>query len=172
MRACDNYAVVIRTRGIVAGMRKRYSACMQRTWDRARVITVLAALKDAGVSAQRMSRLAGVNRSTIYRWISGDVAPDYAPVRNLARGIWRERPDDARELVEASGWPWQEPSEQDLPPPPRLSEATKAAMRRELGDEMASALIAHHEHLASGRTAPAEDAGPPGSGGTGRRTAG
>jgi transcriptional regulator with XRE-family HTH domain len=58
------------------------------------------------------------------------------------------------------------------PAPPALSEATQRMMREELGDEVASALIAHAEHLASGRSEEARDDPPSGSGGTGRRFAG
>jgi transcriptional regulator with XRE-family HTH domain len=58
------------------------------------------------------------------------------------------------------------------PPPPPVSPGLEAAMRAELGDELASALIAHAGHLATGRTAPAEAARPPESSGTGLRTAG
>lgn len=91
---------------------------MQRTWDRARVIAVLGTLKDDGISAQRMAKMAGVNRSTIYRWMAGEVAPEYVPVRALAWALWPRHPDLARELTEASGWPWQEPSEAERSPPP------------------------------------------------------
>lgn len=61
----------------------------------------------------------------------------------------------------------------DRSPPRRLSEATKALMRDELGAEEANALIAHHEHLVSGRTPPAEGQAPrpAGSGGRGQQTA-
>lgn len=80
------------------------------------MIAVLSTLKDAGTGAPEIARLANVSRATAYRWIGGQVAPDYIPVRTLAWAIWREHPDEARELVEASGWPWQEPDETEAPP--------------------------------------------------------
>jgi len=60
----------------------------------------------------------------------------------------------------------------DVPAP--MSEHLRRVMREELGDERAARLIAHDEHLASGRTPPAapEDAGPQESARRGRRSAG
>ena len=62
--------------------------------------------------------------------------------------------------------------EADRSPPPRLSEATRELMREELGDELAARLIAHADHLASGRDGGAKDDPPSGSSRTGRRSAG
>jgi hypothetical protein len=90
---------------------------MRRTWDRARVMASLAALKDAGVSVPKMSRMARANRSTIYRWVGGEVAPDYELVHNLAYAIWPHHPALARELVEASGYAWVEPDAEPEPEP-------------------------------------------------------
>lgn len=89
---------------------------MHETWDAARVMAVLATLKDNGVSVREMTRLSGANRSTIYRWMSaGDGQPDYAIVNRLARAVWRQHPDLARELVEASGYAWAEPTGEPEP---------------------------------------------------------
>jgi transcriptional regulator with XRE-family HTH domain len=84
---------------------------MQKTWDPPRVMAALRTLRDDnGVSVREMTRLSGANRSTIYRWMrDGEGQPEYALVNRLAQGIWYRWPDLARELVEASGWPWQEP---------------------------------------------------------------
>lgn len=123
----------------------------------------------------QMRKMAGVNRATIYRWISGEVKPDWIPVRTLAWALWPRYPDQARELVEASGWPWQEPPEEDLPPPERLSDQTKAAIRRDLADDpvLAEQVIAYTEGLASGRIPPAAatPAADPQAGGGRRRRA-
>lgn len=90
---------------------------MRQIWDRARVITVLAAIKDAGISVPVMSRRSGVTRSTIYRWMAGEVQPDYNKVYSLAYAVWPRQPRLARELVEASGYAWAEPAEAPGPPP-------------------------------------------------------
>jgi len=60
------------------------------------------------------------------------------------------------------------------PPPPRLSDATRQAMREELGPELAARLIAEADHASSGRTSVAGGEGdrPLGSGGRSRRSAG
>jgi transcriptional regulator with XRE-family HTH domain len=79
-----------------------------------------------------MTRLSGANRSTIYRWMSGgDGQPDYDLVNRLAAAIWRREPRLARELVEASGYAWAEPTEI---PQPTISPALLAAIRKELPD--------------------------------------
>lgn len=106
---------------------------MQRTWDPRRVMAALSTLKDNGVSVREMTRLSGANRSTIYRWMrDGDGQPDYVLVSRLAQGIWRRWPDLARELVEASGWPWQEP---DLEPEPLVAPELAEALRRHVPDD-------------------------------------
>lgn len=121
---------------------------MQRREDRPRVMTVLAALRDSGVSAQQMSRMANVNRATIYRWIAGEVTPDWIPVRTLAWALWRQYPEEARELVEASGWPWQEPPEPE-PEPLVDPEVAEILRRRYPGD--ADELIAELERREAAR---------------------
>jgi len=125
-----------------------------------------------------MAKLAGVSQpQTVYRWMGeGGVdapQPTRVPIQNLAWAIESRYPDVARDLVRAAGHPWEDAPENDEPAPVPLSEALKEAIRREQGDEIASALIAHHEHLISGRTPPAEGDDPPWeSGGRDRRTAG
>lgn len=90
---------------------------MRRTWDRSRVITVLAAIKDNGMTIPRMSKASGVTRSTLYRWAAGEVQPDYGKVYSLAYAVHPRHPDLARELVEASGYAWAEPTEAPEPEP-------------------------------------------------------
>jgi len=144
-------------------------------WSGTRIAAALARLADAGYTQSRLARMAGVNQSTANRWARAERRPGYDAIRRLAVGVWQAYPDLARELVEASGYAWVEPSEVDRsPPPPALTEETKQAMREELGDEMAARLIAHAEHLASGRTPPAGGEGGRRQGGglAGRRTAG
>lgn len=106
---------------------------MHDGWSKARVISVFASLEGAGIGRRELSRLAGVDHSTIGRWARGDVQPGYQPVRRLAWAIWRRYPDEARELVEASGWPWQDPPE--LPPEPLVHPEVADALRRHLGDD-------------------------------------
>jgi transcriptional regulator with XRE-family HTH domain len=100
---------------------------MHDGWSKARVISVLAALEDAGIGRRELSKIAGVDHSSIGRWARGDVQPGYQPVRRLAAGIWRRHPGLARELVEASGWPWQEPR---LEPEPLVDPELAAALRK------------------------------------------
>ena len=105
---------------------------MHRTWHGVRVSEILATLRDNGVSVRKMTQMSGANRSTIYRWMSGgDGQPDYDLVTRLARAIWRQHPDLARELVEASGYAWAEP-DPDSEPEPAISPALLEAIRKEV----------------------------------------
>lgn len=104
---------------------------MHRTWDAPRVTRALNALKDNGISVRDMTKMSGANRSTVYRWMSGgDGQPDYALVNNLARAVWRKHPDLARELVEASGYAWAEPSENEVPAEPLVPPEVIATLQR------------------------------------------
>jgi len=95
---------------------------MHEEWSKARVIAALAALDDAGLGRRKLSEIAGVDHSTIGRWARGRVKPDYSRVRRLALGVWHSHPQLARELVEASGYPWADPTEAEAPPPTPLEE--------------------------------------------------
>lgn len=86
-------------------------------WSATRIAAALAKLEDAGHSQPGMARLAGVSQSTVNRWSRGRVQPGYGAVRKLAVAVWRKHPGLARELVEASGYPWAEPTEAPAPPP-------------------------------------------------------
>lgn len=99
------------------------------------------------------ARALGVSRSALNAW-ENDRAYPRSSIGALEELYGVSLDDDAPEPV------------------PALSEKTKKQMRDELGDEVASALIAHAEHLASGRTSEAGDGPRPGSAPTGSREAG
>lgn len=85
-------------------------------WSAARVAAALARLEDAGYGQPEMARLAGVSQSTVNRWSHGKVQPGYGTATRLAAAVWRQHPDLARELVEASGYAWAEPAVEPEPP--------------------------------------------------------
>lgn len=101
---------------------------MHKEWSGARVAAALARLSDAGYPQSRLARLAGVNRSAVNRWSRGENRPTYDAVRRLSAGVWRAHPDEARELVEASGYAWSEPSE--LEPEPLVDPEVAEMLRR------------------------------------------
>jgi transcriptional regulator with XRE-family HTH domain len=109
-----------------------YCAVMRNEeWSAARIRAALAKLEDAGHSQPEMARTAGVSQSTVNRWSRGKVQPGYSAVRKLAVSVWRRYPEVARELVEASGYAWAEPT--DAPEPePAISPALLASIRREV----------------------------------------
>ena len=88
---------------------------MSATWSGPRLAAAIAGLKDTGMNESQIARAAGVGRSTVNRWARGANRPDHDPVRRLAAAVFRRRPDLARELVEASGYPWSEPTEAPAP---------------------------------------------------------
>jgi transcriptional regulator with XRE-family HTH domain len=99
----------------------------------------------------------GVSKSTVQKWESGR----HFPGRHLGSveavlGITLVDEQDVR----------------PVPAPAPMSERLRRLMRDELGDERAARLIAHDEHLASGRTSEAGDDHPRGSDHKGRRSAG
>lgn len=120
-------------------------------WSATRIAAALAKLEDTGLSQPRMARLAGVSQSTVNRWSRGRVQPGYAAVRKLAVAMWPRHPDLARELVEASGYAWAEPSE--APPPDvladELGQDTADRVRRELArrGEAGAVVLAEFERV-------------------------
>lgn len=116
-------------------------------WSGSRVSAALALLKDAGYSQSRMAGLAGVgDRSTINRWSRGENRPGPDAVRRLAAAVWPRQPDLARELVEASGYPWVEPQPEPVPElddDPETLERLRRAYRDDPGKvrQVAQALL-------------------------------
>jgi len=112
---------------------------------------------------------AGLNVDTLSDLESGRTWPRNKTLRLLEGAYGQEAGELDRVAEEA------EADAADRPPPAReLSERTRQLMREELGDEMAASLIAHAEHLASGRLPSAAEKGdhPQGSERKGRRSAG
>ena len=111
-------------------------------WSGDRVAAALARLEGAGYPQSRMARLAGVSPSTINRWGRGRVRPGYDAARRLAAATWHRHPAEARELVEASGYAWSQPS---APPPEPLVAPELAAELRRRHPEDAEYVIAELE---------------------------
>ena len=112
-------------------------------WSGAGVAAALARLDDAGYSQATLARLTGINQSTLSRW-GKKVRPGYSNVRKVAVTVWRDEPDLARQLVEASGYPWAEPTETEAPP--------QTPVEREYGKEWADDLR-HKIRAVKGRDA-------------------
>lgn len=124
---------------------------MRRNWDRARVIAILSALRDDGLSVEQMRKMAGVNRSTIYRWLGqGGIdapQPDRVSVQALAWAVMARYPDQARELVRAAGHPWEDAPEGE--PEPLVDPEVAEMLRRRYPGE-ADELIAELERRITG----------------------
>lgn len=121
-----------------------------------------------GWTKAQLADRSGVSRPTVDNWRTNPKPPQARSVNAVADALGIPREHALRLAGVIAG-----PSEAERSPPPALSEATKAMMREELGDELAARLIAHYEHLVSGRTPPAAEDDPArGSAGKGRRSAG
>jgi len=110
-------------------------------WSASRIAAALARLEDTGESQPKMARLAGVSQSTVNRWSRGKVRPGYDAIRRLAAAVWREHPDLARELVEASGYAWADPDASSIPPPLISPEVEADIHRLAESDEEAEELL-------------------------------
>lgn len=138
--------------------RNAYSACMSGTWSGPRVAAAIGRLKEAGMSEQRIAKLAGASRATANRWARGANRPDHDSVRRLAAAVWRRHPDVARELVEASGYAWADPDE--LPEPePAISPALLAAIRRDIDPADQQRVIDALERTLRGEPQPPNEPG-------------
>jgi hypothetical protein len=130
-------------------------ACMHGGWSGTRVAAAMAVLKDAGMGDQLIANLAGTSRATANRWARGANRPDHDSVQRLAARIWAKHPDVARELVEASGYPWREPSDE---PEPLVDPQLVDALRKYAPAE-AEEVIAELERKRAARLSAPHEAG-------------
>ena len=126
-------------------------------WDRV-IAAVIDRRAELGWTQKQLAAEAGVGERTIQNLESGKKPLPVIRAR-IERALGWE-PGEFRR-IEAAG-----------EKRPALSPELQERMRDEVGDEMAARLIAHAEHLASGRTSSAEGGPPRESGSTGRRSAG
>lgn len=114
-------------------------------WSPERLREAIARLEQENVKRSELQRMAGKDQTTVGRWARGERQPMYPNIRDLAWGIWRRYPrlrPVARELVEASGYPWGEPPPSDAQPP-LIDPRVEADIRRLAeSPEEAEALLA------------------------------
>lgn len=137
---------------------------------------ILKTLRGEGLSVAQMTKLAGVSQpGTVYRWMGeGGVdapQPNRVSIQNLAWAIEPRYPELARELVRASGHPWEElPG--DAAPATAIDRAFgdragpfREAMGRVFGDDAPRKLMLVEEalsQLAEDDDAPREPGARPG----------
>jgi transcriptional regulator with XRE-family HTH domain len=63
-----------------------------------------AAVERTGLSKSDIGRIAGVHRSQVSRWVSGEQRPSYDRTMRLAGYLKRDNPELADELVAATGY--------------------------------------------------------------------
>src|SRR5258708_38965105 len=88
---------------------------MQGPQTPARLAAVFNAMTDAGLSKSDIAKIAGVHRSQVSRWFTGETRPTYDTAMRLAAGITHDgHPELADEFVIAAGYGGPAP----LPPEP------------------------------------------------------
>jgi transcriptional regulator with XRE-family HTH domain len=91
---------------------------------RSRQAVAFAAVEAAGLSKTDIGRIAGVHRSQVSRWVSGEQRPSYERTMRLAAHLRRDRPDLADEIISATGYGG------DPPPDPLVDPEVAAILRR------------------------------------------
>src|SRR5258708_34418422 len=78
---------------------------MQGPQTPARLAAVFNAMTDAGLSKSDIAKIAGVHRSQVSRWFTGETRPTYDTAMRLAAGITHDgHPELADEFVIAAGY--------------------------------------------------------------------
>lgn len=121
----------------------------------------------ADETQQAVAARAGIDTDTLGNLEAGNKWPWNRTLRAIEDALGQPRGELDRIAAEADA-----PDGSPPPAPAPMSERLRRLIREELGDERAARLIAHDEHLASGRIPSARDAGPQGSDRKGRRSAG
>lgn len=104
-----------------------YVASMQ-AWQPARLAAIFIAAEKLGLAKSDIARIAGVHRSQVSRWASGEQRPSYDRAMRIAGYLERDHEDMAREFVAAAGYGGPiEPEEQ-----PVISPALLAAIRKDI----------------------------------------
>lgn len=107
-----------------------------------------------GMTKAQLAERAGVSRATIDRWGKGASRPAQAASVNAVADVL----GIPRVLALRLAGVISDTPEMERSPPRELPADLQELMRKRLGDEVASRLIAHYEHLISGRTPPAGEA--------------
>lgn len=125
-----------------------------------RLAAVLAAVESAGLSKAGIARVAGVHRSQVSRWFSGEQRPGYDPAMLLAGYLEKEDPDLAAQFTAAAGYGGPvEPSDDPVP------DEVRKAIYRTLPPDRAAQIEAvveaalRGEQLPKRRQEPREEAG-------------
>jgi transcriptional regulator with XRE-family HTH domain len=122
---------------------------------RARQAAAFAAVEATGLSKSDIGRIAGVHRSQVSRWASGEQQPSYERTMRLAGYLRTEHPGLADELIAACGYGGE-------PGPEPLVHPELAESLRKHVHEDAERIIAELERR---RAAPAPAAGQEAPGG-------
>jgi transcriptional regulator with XRE-family HTH domain len=109
---------------------------------RSRQAAAFAAVEAAGLSKTDIGRIAGVHRSQVSRWVSGEQRPSYERTMRLAAYLRREHPALAEEVITAAGYGG------DPDPEPLVDPELAAALRKHVPDD-AEEIIAELERRRS-----------------------
>jgi transcriptional regulator with XRE-family HTH domain len=114
-----------------------------------RLPAALAAIEDAGLSKSDIAKIAGVHRSQVSRWFSGEHRPGYDPAMRVAGYLRREHPRLADEFTAAAGYGGPAEPEPESPVPPELTALIRRLLppdrQQEAIDALADILFAPTE---------------------------
>jgi len=119
------------------------------SWNPRRLSAAIGALKGAGYTRERIGALAGVHKSQVSRWASGEQRPTYDTAARLAGRLRAEQPGLADEVIAAAGY------SPDPQPEPLVDPEVAAILRRRHPDD-ADELIAELERREARRRAAGE----------------
>lgn len=130
----------------------------------ARQANAFAAVERTGLSKSDIGRIAGVHRSQVSRWVSGEQRPSYERAMRLAGHLRTAHPELAAELIAATGYGVpSDQAETDVLAeefgPERADRLRREFARR--GEKGAEALRALLEVLSPPAAAQPEDESPP-----------
>jgi transcriptional regulator with XRE-family HTH domain len=101
---------------------------------RARQAATFAAVEATGLSKTEIGRIAGVHRSQVSRWASGEQQPSYERTMRLAGYLRNEHPALAEEVIAASGYG---PPESEPLVDPQLADALRRYVPRDAEETIA-----------------------------------
>ena len=73
-------------------------------WQPGRLSRVFRAIEETGLTRASIARIAGVHRSQVGRWFSGEQRPGYDTAMRIAGYLQREHPQLADEFTAAAGY--------------------------------------------------------------------
>lgn len=125
----------------------------------ARQAAVFKAVEATGLTRSDIARIAGIHRSQVSRWISGEQRPSYERTMRVAAHLRREdRGELAEQLITATGYGVPAEPVPELDDDPETLEVLRSAYRDDPGKvrEVAKRLLEEEVRASSGQAGETE----------------